>query len=74
MEKTRILFKDTDGQKTSTSAWVVNAKNHLLQIRQFATDGVRFFYQPKKQDPFIIVSETEMPTIAKELLESERNS
>jgi hypothetical protein len=60
MSKQRFSFKDQDG-KSSTTGWVVFAYNHLYQRRQFATDGVRYFYQPTLRDDFIIVGESELP-------------
>jgi hypothetical protein len=59
--KTRILCKDNDGKKYSTPAWVVWGHNYLNQRRQFATDGVKTFYQPTTRSDFIIVSESELP-------------
>lgn len=67
MQRTRFLTKDRDG-KGSTTGWVVWAQNRLLQHRQFATDGVKFFYQPTKRSPFIPVTESELPQGAAEAL------
>jgi hypothetical protein len=68
----RFLYRDADGDKCSTSGWVVWAHNRLLQRRQFATDGVRFFYQPAKDGLFIIVSESDLPDGARAALDAAR--
>ncbi len=72
-QKTRIRFKDTDGETTVTSAWVVNAANHINQTRQFATDGVRYFYQPNSSSLFRIVNEQDLPDNARHALDSARS-
>ncbi len=66
--KQRIGFLDADGEKCSTAAYVVTGLNHLNQKRQFATDGVRFFYQPRNDAWFIIVDERDVPETVKLLL------
>lgn len=65
--KTRFLYKDRDGNG-STTGWVVWSHNRLHQRRQFATDGVRFFYQPTVSSEFIPVSESELPDAARSAL------
>lgn len=71
--KTRFLYKDRDGNG-STMGWVVWSHNHLHQRRQFATDGVRFFYQPTTRSPFEIVSESDMPAAARQALKDAKES
>jgi hypothetical protein len=45
----------------STTAYVVEAKNHLLQMRQFAYDGRRWFYQPDNRSRFQEVNPRDLP-------------
>jgi hypothetical protein len=73
VSKIRFLYQDADGDKCSTTGWIVWAHNRLLQRRQFATDGVRFFYQPAKDKPFIIVPESELPDGARAALDAARS-
>jgi hypothetical protein len=73
MKQTRFLIKDRDG-KGSTTGWVVWAHNYLNQRRQFATDGVKFFYQKTKRDPFEEVSESSLPANAAEALRKARET
>jgi hypothetical protein len=63
MSKVRIGYTDQDGNG-STTATVITAKNHLLQIRQFAFDGRRWFYQPDTTGRFRQVNPREVPKIA----------
>lgn len=72
MPRARIGFRDQDGNG-STTATVVWAHNHLNQRRQFATDGVRFFYQPGKRDSFVIVNERNIPAAARKTLDEEHH-
>jgi len=72
VSKVRFLYRDADGDKCSTTGWVVWAHNRLLQRRQFATDGVRIFYQPATDKPFIIVSDSELPDGARVALKAAR--
>jgi hypothetical protein len=60
MAKTRFLvkFKDDVGSVTGE---VITGYNFLNQMREFAFDGVRWFYQPKKEAAFIEVSGSEVP-------------
>jgi hypothetical protein len=67
MKQVRFLIKDRDG-KGSTTGWVVWAHNRLMQRRQFATDGVKFYYQPTKRSPFLPATESELPREAAEAL------
>jgi hypothetical protein len=45
----------------STTAYVVEAKNHLLQMRKFAYDGRRWFYQPDNRSRFPEVNPSDLP-------------
>ncbi len=45
----------------STTAWVIWGQNYLLQKRQFAFDGVVWFYQPTTRSKFMVVSEGDVP-------------
>ena len=67
--KTRFLVKDRDGAG-SVSGWECWAHNVLIQRRQFATDGVRVFYQHKTSAPFVQVNERDLPANAREALAS----
>lgn len=61
-EKVRIGTIDPQTkEKGSTSAYVINAKNHLLQIRQFAFDGRYWFYQPDSKSRFQKVNPMDLP-------------
>jgi hypothetical protein len=51
-------------EKFSTSAYVVEAGNHLNQKRQFAFDGRYWFYQPSNRDRFQRVSPRDLPANA----------
>lgn len=55
--KTRFLIKD--GSTTGTVIW---GHNYLNQRRQFAFDGVKFYYQPSTREPFIEVQASEVPS------------
>jgi hypothetical protein len=52
----RILTKDG-----STTAYLVWGQNHLLQKRQFAYDGVKWYYQPSVREKFIQVNTMDVP-------------
>lgn len=70
MPKVRIGYKDQDGTG-STTATVITAKNHLLQIRQFAFDGRRWFYQPDTRSSFQVVNSRDVPETAVQLMANE---
>ncbi len=52
----------------STTAYVVEAQNHLLQKRQFAFDGVFWFYQPDSRSPFQKVNTMDVPDNAVKIM------
>lgn len=45
----------------STTAYVIWGQNHLLQKRQFAWDGVIWYYQPTTRSNFMVVNEQDVP-------------
>jgi hypothetical protein len=66
-QKIRIMVKDRDG-KGSATAWVIWFTNQLMQRRQIAFDGVKWFVQPDKRSPFIPIGESEvLPRIREEM-------
>jgi hypothetical protein len=60
MAKQRIIAK-VDDDLRSFLATVIDGPNRLLQKRQFAFDGRKWFYQHKKGQPFTPVPATEIP-------------
>jgi len=62
--RTRIGIEDRDG-KGSTSAYVGWFFNALMQRRQIAFDGVKWFVQADTRSPFKPVSEEEVPAEVK---------
>jgi hypothetical protein len=58
--KKRFYYED-QGEKCSTTGLVVWGHNHLMQRRQFAFDGQRYFYQSNPSKLFIIVSKSDLP-------------
>jgi hypothetical protein len=60
MAQKRIGVEDRDGRGSCT-AWVVWGFNRLMQKRQFAFEGRKWYYQPKSEAWFIPVTATEVP-------------
>lgn len=52
--KTKFQFEDKDGLG-STSGYVFQAQNGQNKVRQYAFDGVKWFYQQTKNQPFLEV-------------------
>jgi hypothetical protein len=67
--KQRIVVKD--GDTSSTAAYVVTGQNHLLQKRQFAFDGRKWFYQPDNRSKFQPVNAMDVPENVVNLMHAE---
>lgn len=58
----RIMTQDAQTkEKGSTTAYLVEGQNHLLQTRQFAWDGQRWFYAPDNRSSFRQVNPRDIP-------------
>lgn len=66
-DKTRIIYTER-GVEGSTSAYLTWGHNHLHQRRQFATDGVKWFYQPDASAKFGLVGQDWMPKEPRNIL------
>lgn len=74
--KVRIGVASGDKHYTvdsSTTAYVVWGQNHLLQKRQFAFDGQRWFYQPDTRTMFIQVNPMDVPENVLSIMSAEHN-
>ena len=65
IRRTRIGYTDRDGQG-SCYAWVSQFHNALMQVRDIAWDGRRWFVAPKPGARFEPVGEDEVPKHEKE--------
>ena len=45
----------------STTAYLIEARNHLLQTRRFAFDGRYWYYQPTSTSRFQMVNVLDLP-------------
>lgn len=66
--RVRFLIEDADG-KGSTTGVVIEGSNVLNQMRQFAFDGRRYFYQKDNRAPFVEVNPRDIPHGNKERLD-----
>lgn len=64
MKKKRILIQDQDG-KGSITAYVIWFHNAIMQKRQIAFDGVKWFVQANLRAPFKPIGESEVPVDVK---------
>ena len=68
MIQTRIVYESAQGN-CSTFVYIVEARLHTnAPLRQFAFDGLRYFYQQSMSKPFIEVPESFVPEFVRESL------
>lgn len=73
MTRTRFLTKIRE-ELSSTTGTVIWGHNRLNQRRQFAFDGVQWFYQPDKRSPFVPVNGDDVPKPVKDAMDHARAS
>jgi hypothetical protein len=69
--KTRIIVEDNG--IGSISAWVMPFVNAIMQTRQIAFDGVRWFVQANNRAPFKPVGESEVSDKVKQDMQTFMN-
>ena len=67
--RTRIIYKDR-GERGSTQAYLSDFHNAMNQVRSIACDGVRWFVQDGRRNPFTIIGESEVPDEVKKRFQS----